>query len=147
MACGPGEIAVIASSTSAGVLVITRTTGVPSGSHLAKNAIGRPAQSDTTSFPAGDAAGPSSAISVRRVLRLDRDREHVGLRRPRRRCRPSRMPYRSASSAARSARRSVASSRSAGQPERSSPDSSSLADLAGADHRDRVSHSTIPLAG
>ena len=65
MAYAPGEIADIASSTSAGVFVMTRTTGVPSGSHLAKNPVGRPAQSVTISFPEpGSIIGPSSSISV-----------------------------------------------------------------------------------
>ena len=133
----PAEIAVIAWSTRAGVLVMTRTTGVPSGSQL------------------GEEAG--------RQAGAERDDQLVG-RHLRRRARPSaspascgltatastsasataaslsttRMPYRAASSAARSGRRAVASSRSDRPAGAQQPGQHQLADLAGADHRDRV---------
>src|SRR5690606_29123451 len=63
VACGPAAIAVIAASTTAGVLVITRTTGVPSGRRALKNRVGSPAHSEITSF-SGGTRGPISASRV-----------------------------------------------------------------------------------
>ena len=118
----PGDSTDMAAPTWAGVLVMTRTTGVPAGSRCAKKLVGTPAHSDTTSWP--DTAEPisfstapaslgftaiSSTSASPTASRLD----------------TVRTPYRSCSSAARSARRAVASSCDAGLPDRSSPDRTS----------------------
>ncbi len=47
--CDPREIAAIPSSTSAGVLGMTRTTGTPSGSRASIDAVVMPAASEMTS--------------------------------------------------------------------------------------------------
>ena len=64
MACAPAEIAVIASSTSAGVFVMTRTTGVPVGQPLGeeRRSAGR-RRARSTSLSAGT-FGPRSASSA-----------------------------------------------------------------------------------
>src|SRR5436305_4987276 len=122
VAKGPAEIAVMARSTTAGVFVITRTTGVPSGSHLAKNDVGSPAQSETTSLPAGT-RGPRSASRVAASCGLTAIASTSATIAAA--LSTTWIPYRPASSSARSGRRAVASSRSADQPDRSNPDSSS----------------------
>ena len=49
-ACAPAEMAVIASSTRAGVLGMQRTTAVPGGSAASMRAVGTPAATETTTW-------------------------------------------------------------------------------------------------
>ncbi len=86
---------------------MTRTTGVPSASHLAKKEIGRPAQIETTSL-LGGTIGPSSARSAPASCGFTAIGSTSASATAVTSLSTTRMPYRSASSAARSARRSVA---------------------------------------
>ena len=61
--CEPGEMAAIPSSTSAGVLGMTRTTATPSGTRDSMNDVVMPAASDTSSWPARRSGAISSSTS------------------------------------------------------------------------------------
>ena len=63
-ACAPAEITLIASSTSTGVLDITRTTGTSAGSRASMNDVGMPAATETTSRPAGITGAISSSSAA-----------------------------------------------------------------------------------
>ena len=74
----PREIAAMPSSTSAGVLGMTRTTGMPAGSRASMNVVVMPAASDTTR-PAGRQVRRHLVEHVAHVLRLDHEHQRVGL--------------------------------------------------------------------
>ncbi len=115
--------AVIAWSTRAGVLVITRMTAVPSGSHLAKKRWRVTAGTQRHQQLVLGHQRPEVGHQRPRVLRLDRDGEHVG---PGHRLfvgdDPDAVTGRPVPSPQDRPRRSVATRRSAGQPERSRPE-------------------------
>ena len=126
-ACEPGEIADIASSTKTGVLVMTRTTGVPSGSSSSTSDEVMPAAIDTTSAP-GRRCVATSPSSVRMSWGLT-TRSTTSATATASSGLGVATPYRSAISAARPWCRSAASSELAGSPERSRPDSSASPSL------------------
>ena len=70
-------MALIASSTSTGVLDMTRTTGAPSGSRRSMNAVGMPAATETTSRSPGRLR-PEVVEQGTHVLRLHREDQGVG---------------------------------------------------------------------
>ena len=110
------------SSTSAGVLGMTRTTGV-AGRQRRLDPRRRHAGGDRDDeVPGVDVLGEQAEQDVD-VLRLDREQQHPGAARPPRPGRRRATPYRSASCAARSGLRSQTRMPS-GPPRRTSPDSS-----------------------
>ena len=98
--CEPGEIAAMPSSTSAGVLGMTRTTATPSGTRASMNAVVMPAASDTTSWPARSSGAISSSRSPMSCGLTTSAR--VSALRAASRFETTRTPYRSSSSRARS---------------------------------------------
>lgn len=116
------EITDIASSTRAGVFVMTRTTGVPSGSRSSRNVVGIPAAPLMTRRPAGiwGASSSSSApmswgltVRIRVSACLAASWLVTGT-----------TPWRTRSSSARSGRRAVMKRSAGGQPDRMTPLSS-----------------------
>ena len=82
-AWAPGQIALIASSTNTGVLLMTRTTGVPAGTAASIVDVGMPAAIEMIRL--SGVTAPDELVEQRPdLLRLDRDEQRVGAqRRPR----------------------------------------------------------------
>ena len=64
-ACAPAESTLMPSSTSAGVLGMTRTTGTPAGSAASIRAVGTPAATDTTRCPSSTHLGQQRRAACR----------------------------------------------------------------------------------
>ena len=76
--CEPGEMAAMPSSTSAGVLGMTRTTATPSGTRDSMKAVVMPAARRDQQL-AGAQLGGDLVEQGRHVLRLDHEHDGVGL--------------------------------------------------------------------
>ena len=109
------------SSTRAGVLGITRTTATPSGTRDSMNAVVMPAASETTSWPGRSTPAISSSRSPMSCGFTTSARVSALVAAST--LETTATPYRSSSSAARSARFSPTSSWSTRRPARTSPES------------------------
>src|SRR5262245_59401879 len=120
--CVPGAIAAIPSSTSAGVLGMTRTTATPSARRDSISAVVMPAASEMTSCPAR--ISPEISSSSRVMSCGLTTSTSVSARLAASRLETTSTPYLSRSSAARSGRRWVSSRSLVSRPARIRPDAS-----------------------